>query len=152
VSADVRLRDGRPEEVGALTELQRRAAMVWEEDRAILEAHPEAVAVPLDAVRERRVRVAAAPDDTPLGFALVLPVTAGECELDALFVEPGLHGRGLGRRLLEDVAARVRAAGARELFVVSGPGAVGFYERAGFRPIGEVPTAFGPAHQLARAL
>lgn len=151
-AAGVTVRDARPEEASHLEALQRRSAAVWEEDRAVLEAHPDAIAVPADAIRERRLRVAVDPADRPLGFALVLPVAEGECELDGLFVEPDVIGRGLGRLLLEDAARRAQEAGARELFVVSGPGAQGFYERHGFRLLDAVPTRFGPALQLQRRL
>lgn len=150
---DVALRDARPEEAPLLEALQRRASLVWEEDRAVLEAHPDAIRVPPDAIAEQRLRVAAAPDtDRPLGFAHLLPVAEQECELDGLFVEPDAFGRGLGRLLLQDAAARARAAGARRLFVVSGPGARGFYERHGFRLLDAVPTRFGPALQLQLVL
>lgn len=148
----VRLRDARADEAPALEELQRRSSAVWEEDRAVLEAHPGAISIPVAAIAERRLRVAAGEEDRPLGFALVLPVAEGECELDGLFVEPDAFGQGLGRLLLEDAAARARTAGARRLFVVSGPGAQGFYERHGFRLLDAVPTRFGPALQLQRSL
>lgn len=148
LAASARLRDARPDEVAALEALQRRSASVWEEDRAVLEAHPEAVAIAPGAVRERRLRVAADAADRPLGFAHLLPVAAGECELAAPFVEPPHFGQGLGRLLLHDAADRARAGGAAALFVVSGPGARGFYERMGFRLLDAVPTPFGPALQL----
>jgi N-acetylglutamate synthase-like GNAT family acetyltransferase len=151
-AAAVTLRDARPDEAPHLEALQRRSAAVWAEDRAVLEAHPDAVRVDVDAIHERRLRVAVDGGDRPLAFALVLPVAEGECELDALFVEPDVIGHGLGRLLLEDAAARAAQAGARELFVVSGPGAQGFYERHGFRLLDAVPTRFGTAAQLQRRL
>jgi N-acetylglutamate synthase-like GNAT family acetyltransferase len=152
LAASVRLRDARAEELGALEALQRRSASVWEEDRAVLAAHPDAVAIPPAAAREHRLRVAADPADRPLGFAHLLPVAERECELDALFVEPEVIGQGLGRVLLQDAVARARGGGAAALFVVSGPGAQGFYERMGFRRLDAVPTPFGPAQQLVMAL
>lgn len=151
-AADARLRDARPEEAPVLEDLQRRAAAVWEEDRAVLEAHPDAIRVDVGAIEDQRLRVAADPADQPLGFAHLLPVAEGECELDGLFVEPDAFGQGLGKLLLEDAAERARAAGAARLYVVSGPGAQGFYERHGFRLLDAVPTRFGPALQLQRRL
>lgn len=147
------VRDARPDEAPLLEVLQRRSAAVWEEDRAILEAHPDAIAVDPAALADGHGRVAASPqDDRPLAFAVRSRVTVGESELDALFVEPSLLRSGLGRLLVDDAAARAAAAGARELFVVSGPGALAFYERCGFTRVGEVPTRFGPAAQLVRRL
>ncbi len=37
------IRDARPDEASALEALQRRASDVWEEDRAQLAAHPDAI-------------------------------------------------------------------------------------------------------------
>ncbi|WP_354700431.1 hypothetical protein DSM112329_00706 [Paraconexibacter sp. AEG42_29] len=143
-----RVREARPGEASVLEALQRRSAAVWEEDRAVLEAHPDAISVPARAIAERRVRVVTADADRPVGFATLLPVAEGECELDALFVEPEHIGSGLGRVLLLDAVERARAAGASSVFVVSGPGALGFYERHGFVLLDSVPTRFGPALQL----
>ena len=56
----------------------------------------------------------------------------GACELDGLFVEPELMGRGIGRELVADVIAR--SEGAMRLNVTANPCAVGFYEKLGFRP------------------
>jgi GNAT superfamily N-acetyltransferase len=151
-TAVARIRRARPSEREALAALQRRSASVWEEDRAVLQAHPDAVVVPADAIADGRLRVAVDGEDRVLGFSLVLPVVVGERELDGLFVEPEAMGSGIGRLLLADVTARARADGAQRLFVVSGPGAQGFYERLGFRLLDAVPTRFGPALQLQLAL
>ena len=60
--------------------------------------------------------------------------------LEHVWVEPALHGRGVGRALvlhaLEE--ARGRHGGVVELF--SDPFASGFYERLGARRVGDVPA------------
>ena len=48
----------RPDEALALEALQRRSSDVWEEYRAQLAAHPDAIAPPHQAIAEGRVRVA----------------------------------------------------------------------------------------------
>jgi tRNA (adenine37-N6)-methyltransferase len=58
-------------------------------------------------------------------------------EIEHLWVAPGWMGRGVGRRMLEHLLARARAAGVEELRVVSDPNAVGFYLRMGARQVGE---------------
>ena len=71
-------------------------------------------------------------------------------DLDGLFVEPRVMGRGVGRALVQDVAGRARGTGAREVSVVANPQASGFYERLGFRAGDEVETRFGPARRMSR--
>jgi GNAT superfamily N-acetyltransferase len=145
----IAIRDARPDERAALEALQRRSSDVWEEYRAQLAAHPEAIALPAEAIAERRVGVAVAAAGDVIGFAVLEPVRDGACELDGLFVEPGGLRRGVGRELVADACRRARAAGARRLDVVANPRAVGFYERVGFRAGASVPTRFGPALRMA---
>ena len=42
-----------------------------------------------------------------------MPVIDGACELDGLFVEPELMGRGIGRELVADVVGALRRAPTR---------------------------------------
>ena len=59
--------------------------------------------------------------------------------LDDLWIEPGLRGRGLGRRLMDAVLGDMSACGARTVVVEADPAdapAVSFYARLGFAPKG----------------
>ncbi|KQQ91694.1 GNAT family N-acetyltransferase [Massilia sp. Leaf139] len=69
-----------------------------------------------------------------LGYA-VLDAVSGE--VDAVFVEPADHGRGIGALLMEALDAAARAAGCERLFLSASLNAVPFYERAGFVAIRE---------------
>ena len=142
------IRDARPDEARALEALQRRSSNVWEEYRAQLAAHPDAIAAPHRAIAERRVRVAIDASGHPLGFSVVLPVEDGRCELDDLFVEPDRMRRGVGRMLVQDVARRAAASGASRVDVVANPNALGFYSRLGFEVTGEASTRFGSAPRM----
>ncbi len=89
MSHPITLRPARPDERLALEELQRRASLVWEEYRAELLAHPDAIDLPADQVcgwrrlcRQRPAR------RHILGFSVVLAREDGDAELDGLFVEP----------------------------------------------------------------
>ena len=145
--ADVEeVRDAELSEVRALEALQLRASLVWEEDRDDILAHPEVIEVPLDAVRQRRVRVAVG-DGAVLGFSVVVPAGAG-LELDGLFVEPHIHRGGVGRVLVADVVESAVRDGASRLEVTANPRALGFYQRVGFVADGEVPTRFRPALRM----
>ena len=83
-----------------------------------------------------------------LGFSVVLKVKDGACELDDLFVEPDSMRLGVGRVLIEDVAARAATEGANYVTVIANPRAVGFYERLGFQITGEASTRFARAPRM----
>jgi GNAT superfamily N-acetyltransferase len=57
-------------------------------------------------------------------------------EVTAVFVRPGAAGRGTGLALLRAVERLARRRGVRALLARAARGAVGFYERAGFRRAG----------------
>ena len=73
--------------------------------------------------------------DVVVGF-----VTAAECEIVALYVDPARHGEGIGGVLLERGVEALRADGCRRaiLWTIGASGqATSFYERHGWRPDGE---------------
>lgn len=142
------IRDARAEEAHALESLQRRSSDVWQEYRAQLAAHPDAIAPPHRAIAEGRVRVAVDGLGRRLGFSVVLPIEDGRCELDDLFVEPDRMRRGVGRMLVQDLAARAAAAGASYVDVVANPNALEFYSRLGFEVTGQTSTRFGTAPRM----
>jgi len=84
---------------------------VWEEDRAALQAHPDALGVSLAAIAERRVRVAVGEAGELLGFSIVADGAGAVCELYDLFVDPGFLRQGIGRALVDDAAKRASIAG-----------------------------------------
>jgi GNAT superfamily N-acetyltransferase len=141
-----------PSERLALDELHRRSSYVWEEDRANLEAHPDALGVAHEAIAANRVRVAVGPAGELLGFSVVADAAPGVCELEDLFVEPEYMRQGVGRALVEDAARRARPAGCHEMTVVAASHNFGFYGSVGFVPGEAVKTRFGPATRLRRGL
>jgi ribosomal protein S18 acetylase RimI-like enzyme len=145
----MRIRDAVVAEAAGLTELQRRASLVWEEYRDDLLAHPEAIDVPADLVRSGAVRVAEE-DGRVLGFSAVLPPAGESAELDGLFVEPDLMRGGVGRALVDDAVDRLRTAGVARLEVTANPRALGFYEKLGFVAVGSADTEFGPGVRMHR--
>ena len=144
---DGRIRTAREDEATALEDLMREASMIWDDHRADLLAHPEAIEVPRGDLRAGWVRVHEL-EGTVTGFATVRPLPDGSAELDALFVRPALMRGGIGARLVGDAARRSRDAGAALLVVTANPRAGAFYARCGFRTVGEAPTRFGPALRM----
>jgi GNAT superfamily N-acetyltransferase len=142
----IAIRFGRPEERAVLEDLQRRASLMWEEYRPYLLANPDVIELPLAQLREDHVRVAQWQGRTA-GFAALLP-KEGFCELDGLFVEPALWGRGIARALIADALGLARAEGAGRIEAIANPRAEGFYRKLGFTVTGRAETQFGPANRM----
>lgn len=141
--------DARPEHAEELRELQRRASLVSEDAREQLLSDPDAIALPAGAIAAGQVRVAVTAGGLVAGFAVLGEAIAGVCELEALFVEPAIWRGGVGRMLVQDASARAAALGARAIEVTAKPGAVEFYERAGFVATGEaVQTRLGAGARM----
>jgi ribosomal protein S18 acetylase RimI-like enzyme len=71
-----------------------------------------------------------------LGMTLVLPDHDGAVELKAVAVDPDLHGKGVGKRMLALVIDDLRGRGVPRAIVGtsnSGIGQIAFYQKAGFR-------------------
>ncbi len=145
------IRGARPDERAALTELQRRAALMWEEDRAALLAEPEAIDIPQSQIDEGHVFVAER-GGRVLGFGVVLQRSDHEAELDGLYVEPDAWGEAIGRQLMHHAEALARSGGARLLNVVANGRSVGFYEACGFQAVQEVRTGLSPGLEMIKAL
>ena len=141
------IRYGLISERATLEELQRRASLVYEETRADLLAHPEAIELPDVQLEDRRVRVAEIASQT-VGFSVTLPQTPGAWELDGLFVEPSQWGKGIGRALVVDAMDLARHAGVPTIEVIANPRAEDFYKKVGFTGSGHVQTRFGPGIRM----
>lgn len=140
-----------PAERGALEELQRRASLIWEEDREALLANPDAIELPLDQITDGRTVVAEGAGQL-LGFAVVLRREDGDAELDGLFVEPSQWRQGIGRALVEHAERIATADGSANMWVTANTRALGFYDSCGFVTVGEVATRFRPAPKMRKSI
>jgi GNAT superfamily N-acetyltransferase len=145
------IRPARTDERETLTELQRRASLMWPEDRPYLLANPHVIDLPADQIAEGRVAVWDE-GSRALGFVVVLPRDDGAAQLDGLFVEPDRWGRGIGRRLVDHALERARTGGAVSLNLVANRQATGFYAKCGFEPLEAVQMPFGQGLRMFRAL
>ena len=134
-----------------LEALQWRASLNNPGDREALLAHPDAIELSLEQIRDGGVFVAEIAGST-MGFAAILPREDGDFELDALFVEPSAWRQGIGRALIEHCAAAARAMGAASLHVLGNPHAEGFYNACGFNMLGTKQTRFGAGLVMKRTL
>lgn len=138
-------------ERSSLEALQWRASLANSGDRDSLLANPDAIALPAYHIADGDVFVAQR-DGVIVGFAAVLTRPDGNAELDALFVEPTLWKRGVGRLLVERCADVARGRASRILHVVGNPHAEGFYLACGFQTTGAVETRFGAGLAMQRGL
>lgn len=75
-------------------------------------------------------------DGAARGIVLVVPTADQTVELKAVAVRQGLHGQGVGKRMLALVLGELRGAGARRVTVGTancGIGQLAFYQKCGFR-------------------
>jgi GNAT superfamily N-acetyltransferase len=150
VSVVERIRDAELDEISALESLKRRSRSVWEADRSGPALSADVAELPVEAIRERRVRVAADGEGRPVGVSVVRANRGGVCRLEGLFVDPDSVRQGVGRLLVADVLERATRRRANSVEVIADPRAQGFYRRLGFRRAGEVTTRVGPAVRMER--
>jgi len=137
-------------DVPAIADIFRRASLSNEGDRDHLLAHPELLAFDDLPVRQGRTRIAVASDDDKriVGFATTRDLDVNAIEVDDLFTDPDWMRQGVGRLLIEDVAAAARARHIARVEVSANPHALRFYEATGFVEHGEVATLFGSAIRM----
>ncbi len=96
------------------------------------------------------------PGDQPRGMVLSIPTERpGQVELVSVAIDEALQGTGLGRRLVEEVLARLSRGGVSRVLVAtasSGTGVLRFYQRLGFRMLRIERDAFGPARGYPEGL
>jgi len=145
---EVLIREAIADERLELEELQWRASLVWEDDREMLLANPDAISLPADQLEDRLVRVAVDGNSRRLGFSVLFAMHEGGCELDGLFVEPDSWHAGIGRALVGDCCERARRQGAARIDVIANARAEGFYVKVGFVFGETVSTRFRPARRM----
>jgi N-acetylglutamate synthase-like GNAT family acetyltransferase len=145
------IRVARPSERQELEQLQRRASLANAGDRDALLAHPDAIQLGIEQITRGRVFVSEYKGEI-VGFAATEPRADGDSELDAMFVEPRMQRRGIGKTLVDHCAAVSRKEGATHLHVVGNPHAKGFYLACGFEVIGTTQTRFGPGLLMRRSV
>jgi ribosomal protein S18 acetylase RimI-like enzyme len=105
----VTLREARPEDGPAIAELVTALPQWFTPD--VVET------APADAARQC-AQVAVDAVGAVVG-AVVWKLDGGQAEIEWLMVAPGLHRHGLGRRMVTDLAARLRVTGVARLTVAT---------------------------------
>ncbi|MEU0134686.1 GNAT family N-acetyltransferase [Streptomyces sp. NPDC006296] len=144
----MRIRPGRSEEAGALTELALRSKAHWGYDEAFLAACRAELTLTRGDLADGRTAVAEE-DGRVLGFT-TLAGDPPEGALAMMFVEPDVIGRGVGRLLYAHTVGAARRCGFVRLTVDADPHAEAFYRAMGARRTGSVPSGSVPGRELPR--
>ncbi|WP_264552019.1 GNAT family N-acetyltransferase [Flavobacterium sp. N2038] len=76
-----------------------------------------------------------------IGYYSYIIQDNNQVELDNLFILPEYIGRGLGSYLMNDFLERMRNEKIKKIILDSEPNAEQFYQKIGFRKIGEFETS-----------
>lgn len=134
------IRLARPDDLDLLAEVERAASRRFADvgiEEFVGSATPRALLS--EAQREARLWVAADEADRPVGFVLAAELD-GTAFVEELDVQPSAGGRGLGRRLIDQVALWARARGLAAVTLSTCrdvPFNAPWYQRMGFRVLGE---------------
>jgi len=137
VAAEPLIRTATADDLPALRDVFRRAALSNEGDREWIEAHQDEWGLDESNVIEGRTRVAL------VGGVIVGFSTLVGSELEDLFVDPDRMRQGIATALVRDVGATVP-----RIDLTANPHALAFYESVGFVEDGIVPTSGGPAYRM----
>ena len=137
MTAGLRIRAARAEEAGLLSELALRSKAHWGYDAAFIEACRDELSIDAGRLGNAGYWCRVAEDrGAILGFYSLVRVSDEDLELEALFVEPGSIGTGVGRALVQHAIAQARSLGFARMIIQGDPNASDFYMAAGGRQIG----------------
>lgn len=142
------LRAARADEAATLTALCTRSKRHWGYDEEFMARCAGPLTVPGDAIARGDVRVAVDADGRLLGMAQLSSPFDDAIELDKLFVEPPMIGRGVGAELMRWAMEEARARGAKRLVILADPNAAAFYEKIGARFLRMAPSDAVPGREL----
>ena len=81
-----------------------------------------------------------------LGGLIANPHGPGSAKLRQMWIHPDLRGQGHGRELLSEVESRLAGDGVNHFVLHARQNAAGFYEKSGYRAVGDLFTEVGRPH------
>jgi ribosomal protein S18 acetylase RimI-like enzyme len=81
-----------------------------------------------------------------LGGLIANPCGPGSAKLRQMWIHPDLRGQGHGHHLLSGVEARLAGEGVTFFVLHARQNAAGFYEKSGYRAVGDLFTEVGRPH------
>lgn len=126
----------------------------WGYSKEFMDACRDELVVTMEKISDPRFHHAVATSAGEIvGFCALENLDGEPHELDALFVEPGHMGEGVGRRLVDYAVDFVRRAGGQKMLIQGDPNAESFYlaigaDRIGERPSGSIAGRMLPLFEL----
>ena len=98
--------------------------------------------------KQKHTFIIAYDEDVPVGFAAYFPkydISPGIYRLDKLYVLPGQHGKGIGKKMIDHISSNIKPLGAAllELTVNRNNKALSFYQKLGFSIVSEIDHPIG---------
>ena len=141
----VTLRKATGDDADALTDLAHRAKAHWGYPASWMREWDAQLTIIPGYIEMHDVWVAER-DGTVVGMC-ALEDRGARWLLEHVWVEPGLHGGGIGRALVFRALDTARERHARVVELLADPYASGFYERLGARHTGDVPAPIPGARE-----
>ncbi|WP_197414348.1 GNAT family N-acetyltransferase [Lacimicrobium alkaliphilum] len=136
-------------EADKLTELAIRSKAYWGYSQSFMRACRNELAVTEQLLNSAiRHYYVAEGDSGLLGYYAIAKLSEREFELEALFVEPAVIGKGIGKLLMNHAKRLVRQLGGDKITIQSDPNAEGFYRAAGGKIFGSRESQSIPQRQL----
>ena len=143
------IRPAQPADAAVLTALALRSKAYWGYPADFMSACEVELRVTAEKINSPRMAYyVAMHGDNAAGFAALEFVSGPTAELEALFIEPDLIGRGFGRELMQFAIRVAESQGIKRLLIQSDPRAEDFYLAAGARPVGERESGSIPGRML----
>jgi GNAT superfamily N-acetyltransferase len=124
----------RPEDAEILTEIAHAAKRHWGYPESWIEAWRDILTMQPKFIAGN-IASCAVEEDRIVGF-YVLTTEPNGIHLDHLWIVPSAMGRGIGRALFEDAAAKAQTVGFDLIKIEADPNAEGFYKRMGATRVG----------------
>lgn len=146
------IRPGRAEDIDALVRIFRACWLESYRDllgedvrNAMSVEKAKDLWLPALISKSERETLVACIDENPIGMARIGsdPDFPDRGHLFSLYIEPGNAGMGFGKALLADALGRLKERGFKEISLwvfKANPGAIGLYEKMGFKPTGRERT------------
>ena len=146
---EVNLRPAEPAEASLLSALAYRSKAQLGYSDEFMDACRAELTYSADQIeRSDFTFVVAEKEGNVIGFYALEQVRTNAFELEALFVEPGHTGQGIGSALLRHAVRVARAAGGRALTIQSDSYVIDFYRSAGAVDSGQRESASIPGRYL----